>query len=50
MLFRSVKFIACQMSMEILNIHKDELMDGVDVGGVATMLEFARKSNIQFFI
>ncbi len=48
--FDGVKFIACQMSMEILNIHKDELMDGVDVGGVATMLEFARKSNIQFFI
>ncbi|MGL4293498.1 MAG: DsrE/DsrF/DrsH-like family protein [Bacteroidales bacterium] len=48
--YDGVKFIACQMSMEILEIGLDELIDGVEVGGVATMLEFARKSDLNYFI
>ncbi len=48
--YDGVKFIACQMSMEILGIKKEDLMDGVEVGGVAMMLEYARKSNLNYFI
>lgn len=48
--YDGVKFIACQMSMEVMEISKDELLEGVEVGGVATMLENARKSTTSYFI
>ena len=48
--YDGVKFIACQMSMEILGVKKEDLMDGVEPGGVATMLEYARKSSLDYFI
>ena len=48
--FDGVKFIACNMSMDILGITIDELIDGAQIGGVATMLEFARKSSVNYFI
>ncbi|MEG1380354.1 MAG: DsrE/DsrF/DrsH-like family protein [Bacteroidales bacterium] len=48
--YDGVTFIACQMSMEILEIKKEELIDGVEVGGVATMIEYARKSNLNYFV
>lgn len=48
--YDGVTFIACQMSMEILEIKADELIDGVQVGGVATMVEYARKSNLNYFV
>ncbi|MEG1615630.1 MAG: DsrE/DsrF/DrsH-like family protein [Bacteroidales bacterium] len=48
--YDGVTFIACQMSMEMMGIKKEELIDGVEVGGVATMIEYARKSNLNYFI
>lgn len=48
--YNGAKFIACKMSMDIMNIQAESLLDGIDIGGVATMLEFARKSNVNFFI
>ncbi|MEJ5199115.1 MAG: DsrE/DsrF/DrsH-like family protein, partial [Anaerolineae bacterium] len=36
-----VRLIACQMSMDVLGIKKEDLIDGVEVGGAATFLEFA---------
>lgn len=48
--FNGAKFIACKMSMDIMNITADGLMDDIEVGGVATMLEYARKSSINLFI
>ena len=45
-----VEFIACQMSMDVMGISKEELLDGVQIGGVASMLEYARRSSIQYFI
>jgi len=45
-----VKIIACQMSMDVLGITKDELWDGIEVGGVATFLADATKSKITLFI
>ena len=45
-----VRLIACQMSMDMMGIKPEELMDGVEVGGVATYLNEADKGNISLFI
>jgi peroxiredoxin family protein len=36
-----VKMIACQMSMDVMGTKKEDLIDGVEIGGAATFLEFA---------
>jgi len=46
----NVKFVACSMSMDIMGIKKEELIDGVEIGGVATYLEKADQSNHNLFI
>ncbi|MGQ9520634.1 MAG: DsrE/DsrF/DrsH-like family protein [Candidatus Fervidibacter sp.] len=45
-----VKIIACQMSMDVLGIKREELWDGIEVGGVATFLAEAAKSKATLFI
>ena len=45
-----VKFIACQMSMDMMGIKIEELIDGVEIAGVAGYLEAAEKSNLNLFI
>jgi peroxiredoxin family protein len=45
-----VRIIACQMSMDVLGLTKDELWDGIEVGGVATFLADATKSRVTLFI
>ena len=45
-----VKMIACQMSMEIMGITKEELIDDLAFGGVATYVEDAVNSKITLFI
>ncbi len=45
-----VRLVACQMSMDIMGIQKEELIDGVELGGVATMLGSAEKSDLTYFI
>lgn len=45
-----VRLIACQMSMDMMGIKPEELMDGVEVGGVATYINEADKGNISLFI
>jgi len=45
-----VEFIACQMSMDVMGIKAEELLDGVRVGGVATYLERAEDANVNLFI
>ena len=47
---KGVKFIACQMSMELMGITAEELIDGVELGGVATMLGSTEKSDLTYFI
>ncbi|MFN7162223.1 MAG: DsrE/DsrF/DrsH-like family protein, partial [Fimbriimonadales bacterium] len=39
-----VRIVACQMSMDVMGIRQDELLEGVEVGGVATFLGDATKS------
>lgn len=45
-----IEFIACTMSMDVMGIRKEELIDGVHFGGVATYLERAEEANINLFI
>jgi peroxiredoxin family protein len=46
-----VKLLACLMSMDVMEITKEDLIDEVeDVVGAATMLVEAQQSQVQFFI
>jgi NADPH-dependent 2,4-dienoyl-CoA reductase/sulfur reductase-like enzyme/peroxiredoxin family protein/rhodanese-related sulfurtransferase/TusA-related sulfurtransferase len=45
-----IKIIACQMSMDVMGIKKEELIDGVEIGGVANYLNAAEKSDTNLFI
>lgn len=45
-----VRLLACQMSMDLMGIRKEELLDGVEVVGVATMAASATASNTHYFI
>lgn len=45
-----VRMIACQMSMDIMGISEQELLDGVEIGGVAAYMEAASESGINLFI
>ncbi|WP_213818298.1 DsrE/DsrF/DrsH-like family protein [Garciella nitratireducens] len=45
-----IRMIACNMSMDVMGIKKEELIDGVEVGGVATYLGAAEESNVNLFI
>ena len=45
-----VEFIACQMSMDVMGVHRDELLDEVTVGGVATYMSRAEQANVNLFI
>lgn len=45
-----VEFIACQMSMDVMGVKAEELLDNVQVGGVAAYLERAEEANLNLFI
>ena len=41
-----VRLIGCQMSMDVLHIKPEELIDGIEIGGAATFLEYASEDAI----
>ncbi len=45
-----VKIVACTTSMEMMGIKYEELIDGIEIGGVATYLADAGESAINLFI
>ena len=45
-----VRLVACQMSMDIMGIKKEELIDGVELGGVSTFLGSGEQSDMSLFI
>ena len=45
-----VLMVACAMSMDVMGIHKDELMDGIEIGGVGTYLDATSTANANLFI
>lgn len=45
-----VKLVACTMSMDVMGIRKEEIIDGVDFAGVASYLGDAENSDVNLFI
>ncbi|MCC7059184.1 MAG: DsrE/DsrF/DrsH-like family protein [Burkholderiaceae bacterium] len=45
-----VKFIACQMTVDLFDYEAPDFIDGVDYGGAATFLEFAGSADISLYI
>jgi len=45
-----VKLVACTMSMDVMGIHAEELIDGVELGGVGAYLGDAEESNVNLFV
>jgi peroxiredoxin family protein len=45
-----VRMIACQMTMDLFEYSRDDMIDGPEIGGAATYIEVAAKSDINLFI
>ncbi|MDQ7095418.1 FAD-dependent oxidoreductase [Desulfosporosinus sp. PR] len=45
-----VEVVACQMSMDVMGLKQEELLDGVKIGGVGYYLGEAEDSNVNLFI
>jgi peroxiredoxin family protein len=45
-----VRMIACQMTMDLFEIGRDELIDGIEVAGAATYIETATSCDINLFV
>lgn len=45
-----VKFIACQMTVDLFDFEKKDFIDPVEYGGASTFMEFAGKTDICLFI
>ena len=45
-----VQMIACQMTMDLFEFRREDLIDGPELGGAATYIEMATKSDINLFI
>lgn len=41
-----VKLIACQMTMDATGLQKEDFIEGIEVGGAATFIEYAQDANI----
>lgn len=45
-----VKLIACQMTMDVMGVDREDLIEDIEVGGAATFLEFAQDADITLYI
>ena len=45
-----VRLVACQMSLDIMGIKKEELIDGIEYAGVASYLGDAEMADVNLFI
>jgi len=45
-----VRIVVCQMSMDLMGIRREELIDGIEVGGVASYLEASEQADNNLFI
>ena len=41
-----IRLIACQMTMDVMGIKKEDMIDGIEIGGAATFLGFASQNAI----
>ena len=47
---QGIKFVACTMSMDVMGITPEELIDGLEFGGVASYLGDADEANVNLFV
>ncbi len=47
---QGVKLVACTMSMDVMGIKEEELIDGLEFAGVASYLGEADEANVNLFI
>lgn len=45
-----VRFIACDMTMKMFDFDRNDFIDGVEIGGAATFLDFAVDADVQLFV
>lgn len=45
-----VKFIACQMTVDLFDFSKSDFIDGIEYGGAATFMKFAGESDVCLYI
>jgi len=45
-----VKLIACSTTMGVMGVKESDLIDGVDIAGAASFLEFASKAHVTLFV
>jgi peroxiredoxin family protein len=45
-----VKFIACQMTVDLFDFKKSDFIDGIEYGGAATFMKFAGETDVCLFI
>lgn len=45
-----VRMIACQMTLDLFEYSKDDMIEGVEIGGAATYIEVATQSHLNLFI
>ncbi len=45
-----VKFVACQMTVDLFEFKKEDFIDGIEYGGAATFLGFAGDTDICLFV
>ena len=45
-----VRMIACQMTLDLFEYSKDDMIDGIEIGGAATYIECATQADINLFI
>lgn len=45
-----VKFIACQMTVDLFEFQKSDFIDGIEYGGAATFMKFAGESDVCLYI
>ena len=45
-----VRFVACQMTVDLFDMNPNEFIDGVEFGGAATFFEFASEADITLYI
>ncbi|MGL4736953.1 MAG: DsrE/DsrF/DrsH-like family protein [Cellulosilyticaceae bacterium] len=42
----NIKFIACQMTMDLFNLEQSALVDDIEVGGAVTFLDYAKDAQV----
>lgn len=41
-----IKLIGCQMTMDVMKLDKDQFIEGIEIGGAATFIDYAKDANI----